>query len=111
MCSLLPFLLRNSKNDSHQQSVPRTTTAIGIERPITQSGPNWTWCQATTWGLASANAVLPLNQSYQCYGSTGTEFDSTPAAGMPDFTTVHGVYLYFGNNGGGTFYLDNVRAQ
>jgi mannan endo-1,4-beta-mannosidase len=80
------------------------STLVGTSQELAiQSGDGWVWCQ---WGgFAWLNA-----------GTTTTmDIDlSTPDAcfgGSPDMTNVHTVYIYGGNGGAGTFYLDNVRAE
>lgn len=69
-----------------------TSTAIAI-----QTGAGYTWCQTASWGFLGGNSTgtVTLNLSTDC-----------PSA---DLTSLRAVWVWIG--GGGTFYLDYVRAQ
>jgi mannan endo-1,4-beta-mannosidase len=69
-----------------------TSTAIAI-----QTGAGYTWCQTANWGFqgSSSTGTVTLNLATDC-----------PSA---DLTSLRAVWVWIG--GGGTFYLDFVRAQ
>jgi mannan endo-1,4-beta-mannosidase len=65
-----------------------------------QAGSGWTWCQAGGWPWLNAGT------------STSIDVDlSTLDCGAADLSEIHGLYIYLGNGGAGTIYLDNVRAE
>ncbi len=73
-----------------------TSTAIAV-----QSGSSYAWCQTMNWGYESAPGTITI--SIPLDPAQLTCFN--PA----DFTSVRAVWVWI--SGGGTFYLDNVRAE
>jgi mannan endo-1,4-beta-mannosidase len=74
------------------------TGAVGTSQNVAlQLGDGWTWCQGT-WGWVNS-------------GSTATtELDLLSlGCASPDLTKLQGMYVWF--SGGGTFYMDYVRAE
>ncbi len=63
-------------------------------------GDSWTWCQGT-WGWSNPGTTTTVDidlLSLACEGG-----------GDPDLSKLHGIYIWI--SGGGTFYIDNIRAE
>jgi mannan endo-1,4-beta-mannosidase len=78
--------------------VDMETLAAGTSMAIAiQTGAGYTWCQTANWGYqnSSSTGTVTLNLPVDC-----------PTA---DLTSLRAVWVWIG--GGGTFYLDYVRAQ
>ena len=58
-------------------------------------GPDYTWCQYSGSSVGAGTATVSV-----AWDDFGCSFDPGD---------VRGMYIYF--NGGGTFYLDNIRAE
>ena len=67
-----------------------TNTAI-------QLGSAWTWCQGT-WGWINSDTVVTVDIDLL-----------NLSCASPDLSQTDALYIWF--SGGGTFYLDNVRAE
>jgi hypothetical protein len=65
-----------------------------------QTGDSWTWCQGGQWPWLTAGTTTTMDVDL-------TNLD----CGTPDLSQVHAVYVYFGNGGNGSSYIDNVRAE
>jgi mannan endo-1,4-beta-mannosidase len=74
------------------------TLAAGTSQNVAiQVGDSWEWCQST-WGWINAGTT------------TTVDIDLLNlSCSSPDLTKVQGMYVWF--SGGGTFYMDNVRAE
>lgn len=75
----------------------KTTNAGTSAMAALKLGDSWTWCQA--------------NGNYVGAGTTTTvDLDLlTLGCSSPDLSKLHGIYIWI--SGGGTFYIDNVRAE
>jgi mannan endo-1,4-beta-mannosidase len=75
------------------------TLAAGTSREVAiQVGDAWTWCEGGGWGWVPAGTT------------TTVEIDLTSmSCGTPDLSQVRAMYIWF--SGGGTFYIDYVRAE
>lgn len=75
------------------------TLAAGTSKEVAiQVGDSWTWCEGGGWGWTEPNTTTTI------------EIDLTSmSCGTPDLSKVQGMYVWF--SGGGTFYMDYVRAE
>ena len=62
-----------------------------------QLGDSWTWCQSP-WGWVNSGTTTTVEVDLLNLGCTA-----------PDLGKAQGMYVWF--SGGGTFYLDYVRAE
>jgi mannan endo-1,4-beta-mannosidase len=82
---------------THLKMDIQTTNAGTSQNVALQLGDGWTWCQGN-WGWINAGTTTTVDidlTSLNC---------ASPALGK-----VQSIYVWF--SGGGTFYLDDVRAQ
>lgn len=77
-----------------------TTSAGTSQNAAIQSGDGWTWCQGTAWTWTNPGTTATVDLDLAALDCGG---------GTPDYSKVQAIYVWF--NGGGTFYLDNVRAE
>jgi mannan endo-1,4-beta-mannosidase len=75
----------------------RTTGTGTSTNAAVQTGPGFEWCQGT-WGFTNPGTAATIDIDLLDLGC------ATPALG-----NVRTIYVWF--SGGGTFYLDNVRAE
>lgn len=75
------------------------TLAAGTSQQIAiQVGDAWTWCEGGGWGWINSNTTITV------------EIDLTSmSCGTPNLNKVNAMYIWF--SGGGTFYIDYVRAE
>ena len=81
------------------------TTSVGTSTNLAiQVGNNWTWCQAPQWGYinpGTSPATVDLDLTHlDCGGST---------ISTDDLKRLDAMFIFL--SGGGTFYVDNVRAE
>ena len=69
-----------------------------------QFGSAYTFCQ-TPFGYQNAATSSTLVVNLKSLATAANCGGTVP----PDTSVIEGMYVYF--NGGGTFYLDNVRTQ
>ena len=78
----------------------QTTTAGTSQQVAIQLGDAWTWCEAGTFEWVSENTTKEV------------QVDLTSlSCGLDDLSQVHSLYIFLGNGGTGSIYLDNVRAE
>jgi mannan endo-1,4-beta-mannosidase len=78
----------------------KTTTSGTSQNAALQVGDGWNWCQGTAWTWTNPDTTATVDlelAALDCGGAT------------PDYTKVQVIYVWF--QSGGTFYLDNVRAE
>ncbi len=75
------------------------TLSAGTSKEVAiQVGDSWTWCEGGGWGWTPENTTTTI------------EIDlTTMSCGTPDLSKVQGMFIWF--SGGGTFYIDYVRAE
>jgi mannan endo-1,4-beta-mannosidase len=75
------------------------TLGAGTSKEVAiQVGDSLTWCEGGGWGWIPSGTT------------TTVEIDLTSmSCGTPDLSQVHVMYIWF--SGGGTFYIDFVRAE
>jgi len=75
------------------------TLAAGTSKQVAiKVGDGWTWCEGGGWGWIGSSTT------------TTVEIDLTSmSCGSPDLSKVQAVYIWF--TGGGTFYIDYIRAE
>jgi mannan endo-1,4-beta-mannosidase len=74
------------------------TLGVGTsQNAAIQVGANWDWCQGT-WGWINPDTTATTDIDLLNLGCNS-----------PDLSQVRTLYIWF--SGGGTFYLDNVRAE
>ena len=87
----------NLTGKTHLKFEIKTLGAGTSQNAAIQVGANWDWCQGT-WVWINSNTT------------TTVDIDLLNlSCSLPDLSQVHGLYIWF--SGGGTFYLDNVRAE
>jgi mannan endo-1,4-beta-mannosidase len=80
------------------------TAAAGTSTNVAlQTGSGWTWCQGS-WGYANAGTASTVD-----IGLTGLTDSSSSLCNVADLNQVHAIYVFL--SGGGTYYIDNVRAE
>jgi hypothetical protein len=79
------------------------TGAVGTSLSVVlQTGSGWTWCQSPwTWVDAGTTQAVDIDIT------TLVDSSSNPC-NVADLNQVHAIYVFL--NGGGTFYIDNVRV-
>ena len=75
------------------------TLAAGTSREVAfEVGDSWTWCEGGGWGWTPGGTT------------TTVEINLTSmSCGTPDLSKVQAMYIWF--TGGGTFYIDYIRAE
>ncbi len=63
-----------------------------------QVGDAWTWCEGGGWGWVNGNTTTTIAIDLL-----------SMSCSTPDLSKVQGLYLWF--SGGGTYYIDYVRAE
>jgi hypothetical protein len=87
----------NLSGKTHIKFEIKTLATGTSQNAAIQVGANWDWCQGT-WGWINPSTTTTVDIDLLSLGCTS-----------PDLSQVHGMYIWF--SGGGTFYLDNVRAE
>jgi mannan endo-1,4-beta-mannosidase len=87
----------NLTGKTHIKFEIKTLAAGTSQNMAIQVGANWDWCQGT-WGWINPNTTTTVDIDVLNLGCAS-----------PDFSQVNSIYIWF--SGGGTFYLDNVRAE
>jgi mannan endo-1,4-beta-mannosidase len=87
----------NLTGKTHIKFDIKTTGAGTSTNAAIQVGSGWTWCQGS-WGWLNAGTTSTVDIDLLNLGCTS-----------PDLGQVQGMYIWF--SGGGTFYLDNIRAE
>ena len=75
----------------------QTTTAGTSQNVAIQAGDSWEWCQGP-WGWVNPGTTT----------TTDLDLLSTSCT-APDLSKIQAIYVWF--SGGGTFYMDTVRAE
>ena len=80
------------------------TGSIGTSMNVAlKIGSGWTWCQGS-WGWVNGATTSTVDLDL----TTLTDSGGAPC-NVADLNQVHSIFVFL--NGGGTFYLDNVRAE
>jgi len=87
----------NLTGKTHLKFEIKTVAAGTSQNAAIQVGSNWDWCQST-WGWINPGTTTTVDIDLLNLGCTS-----------PDLSQVRSIYIWF--SGGGTFYLDNVRAE
>jgi mannan endo-1,4-beta-mannosidase len=87
----------NLTGKTHIKFEVKTLAAGTSMNAAIQVGSGWTWCQGT-WGWVNPDTTTTVDLDLLNLGCAS-----------PDLSQVNGMYIWF--SGGGTFYLDNVRAE
>lgn len=87
----------NLTGKTHLKFDVKTLAAGTSQNAAIQVGANWDWCQGT-WGWINPDTTATTDIDLLNLGCNS-----------PDLSQVRTLYIWF--SGGGTFYLDNVRAE
>ena len=87
----------NLTGKTHLKFEIKTLAAGTSQNAAIQVGSNWDWCQSS-WGWINPGTTTTVDIDLLNLGCTS-----------PDLSQVRSIYIWF--SGGGTFYLDNVRAE
>ena len=87
----------NLTGKTHIKFEIKTLAAGTSQNAAIQVGANWDWCQGS-WGWINPNTTTTVDIDLLNLGCAS-----------PDLSQVHSIYIWF--SGGGTFYVDNVRAE
>jgi len=87
----------NLSTKTHLKFEIKTLDIGTSQNAALQLGDGWTWCQGT-WGWINPATTTTVDIDLLSLGCNSS-----------DLSQVHTIYVWF--SGGGTFYLDNVRAE
>ena len=87
----------NLTGKTHIKFEIKTIAAGTSTNAAIQVGAGWEWCQGS-WGWINPNTTATVDIDLLNLGCTS-----------PTLSQVNSIYIWF--SGGGTFYLDNVRAE
>jgi mannan endo-1,4-beta-mannosidase len=87
----------NLTGKTHIKFEIKTLAAGTSQNAAIQVGSNWDWCQGP-WGWINPDTTTTADLDLLSLGCNA-----------PDLSQVNTLYIWF--SGGGTFYLDNVRAE
>lgn len=65
-----------------------------------QAGSGWTWCQGGNWAWVNGGSSMSMDVDLNALD-----------CGAADLSEIHAMYIFLGNGGAGTVYIDNVRAE
>lgn len=78
-----------------------TALAGTATRLAVQLGGTWTWCESGEgWLPVGANTSSTIRVDLRRL-----------SCGLSELSEVHALYVFLGNEGGGTFHIDNVRLE
>jgi mannan endo-1,4-beta-mannosidase len=81
----------------------QTMTAGTSMNVAVKIGSGWTWCQGA-WGWVNAGTATTVDLDLQTLTDS-----SGNACNVADLNQTHSIYVFL--NGGGAFYIDNVRGE